>query len=408
MPRDAAFITWIDLTASDRDKVRRVLDLFNEKGTVDELGLGGIRDFISDALFPGTSILHTRLRYVLFIPWLYKFLESRYNRIRDIEHEARNLETQLINALKNHGEQKGIIGVESGQSLSRLPSNIYWSALVRWNIFVPNQSQSWYHKHFKQLARPVRHKQAEDAELMFESQATWHPHLPRFPESLLQSASFELSEEESEFIRGCIETNVSGSLLSWLAREGSSALASAEWCWEALSVWHAPAELQEIVELARRFSLHVEGAPLLYNLLLAETRRTIYGDHSGTDEAWIEHYRAALAKWAEKEAQEEGYNPEKLWAEAARRGAQIKAPLKDFIESWSQGLARCGPGGVADSRELRELIAYREKLLKGSRARLVNRNRLLDWKGDTGVGRLSFRWPNVRRILTDLHEGLSN
>ena len=60
MSASPAFLTCIDLTASDRDKVRRVLDLFNEPGTVDELGLGPIRDFLSDALFPGTSVLPTR------------------------------------------------------------------------------------------------------------------------------------------------------------------------------------------------------------------------------------------------------------------------------------------------------------------------------------------------------------
>ena len=46
-------LTWIDLTASDRDKMRRVLDLFNEQGTLDEMGLGSLRDTVSDALFPG-------------------------------------------------------------------------------------------------------------------------------------------------------------------------------------------------------------------------------------------------------------------------------------------------------------------------------------------------------------------
>jgi hypothetical protein len=50
----AASLTWIDLTATDRDKVRRVLDLFKEQGTVDELGLGSLRDLFSNALFPGT------------------------------------------------------------------------------------------------------------------------------------------------------------------------------------------------------------------------------------------------------------------------------------------------------------------------------------------------------------------
>ena len=67
-----ATLTWLDLTASDRDKMRRVLDLFQEQGTLDEMGLGSLRDVLSDALFPGTSYIHTRLRYVLFIPWLYQ------------------------------------------------------------------------------------------------------------------------------------------------------------------------------------------------------------------------------------------------------------------------------------------------------------------------------------------------
>jgi hypothetical protein len=58
-----ASISWLDLTAADRDKVRRVLDLFNEQGTVDELGLGSLRDMISNALFPGTSVLHTRTKH---------------------------------------------------------------------------------------------------------------------------------------------------------------------------------------------------------------------------------------------------------------------------------------------------------------------------------------------------------
>ena len=57
-----ATLTWVDLTTGDRDKMRRVLDLFNEQGTLDEMGLGSLRDALSDALFPGTSYIQTRLR----------------------------------------------------------------------------------------------------------------------------------------------------------------------------------------------------------------------------------------------------------------------------------------------------------------------------------------------------------
>ena len=84
-----ATLTWLDLTASDRDKMRRVLDLFKEQGTLDEMGLGSLRDVLSDTLFPGTSSIQTRLRYVLFIPWLYQRLETRRVRSGDVERAAR-------------------------------------------------------------------------------------------------------------------------------------------------------------------------------------------------------------------------------------------------------------------------------------------------------------------------------
>ena len=48
-------LTWLDLTASDRDRMQQVLDLYKEQGTVDEMGFGRLRDAPSETLFPGTS-----------------------------------------------------------------------------------------------------------------------------------------------------------------------------------------------------------------------------------------------------------------------------------------------------------------------------------------------------------------
>jgi len=114
-------LTWVDLTAADRDKVRRVLDLFNEQGTVDELGLGSLRDVLSNALFPGTSVLHTRLRYALFIPWIYREIES-WGGGYDVAHESRRLEMTLIGALAESDDPRGVIGIAARESLSRLAS----------------------------------------------------------------------------------------------------------------------------------------------------------------------------------------------------------------------------------------------------------------------------------------------
>ena len=94
-------LTWLDLTSGDRDRMRRVLDLFNEQGTIDEMGLGSLRDALSDALFPGTSSIHTRLRYMLFLPWMYQDLESRRLGSDQVAQAARKAEISLIDSLMN-------------------------------------------------------------------------------------------------------------------------------------------------------------------------------------------------------------------------------------------------------------------------------------------------------------------
>ena len=103
-------LTWVDLTASDRDRMRRVLDLFNEKGTLDEMGLGSLRDTVSDALFPGTSYIQTRLRYVLFVPWLCQRLEDKRVSSADVEQVARRKEIDLIRPLERSDDNESIIG----------------------------------------------------------------------------------------------------------------------------------------------------------------------------------------------------------------------------------------------------------------------------------------------------------
>ena len=66
---------WLDYSAQERKSMLEIVDLFREKGTVDELGLGVIRDAFADQVLPGTSTLQSRARYWLFVPWLYRQLE---------------------------------------------------------------------------------------------------------------------------------------------------------------------------------------------------------------------------------------------------------------------------------------------------------------------------------------------
>ena len=296
----AAALTWLDLTASDRDKMRQVLDLFKEQGTVDEMGLGSLRDAFSEALFPGISTIQTRLRYVLFVAWIYRELEARSTAASNVPNLLRKAELDLIGPLLRNGWSQGVIGERARGSLARQPSSVYWTALVRWGLFLHGRPQGWYHTHFTGLLRGRGAEEAtDDPGVIRTRQPNWHPRLPDPPSDFPYEASFDLTREEAEFLQGRLEERCAGTLLAWMAREGSDA--PTDGCfWDDSASTHARAGLRDTIELARRFSLHAEGMPLLYNLLLAERRHALHG---GDDEL-IAQYRQEIDEWAAKEAAE--------------------------------------------------------------------------------------------------------
>ena len=67
-----AVLAWLDYSEADQRRAREIVALFSQRESRDELGLGRIRDALSDTLFPGTSVLLTRARYLLFVPWLFR------------------------------------------------------------------------------------------------------------------------------------------------------------------------------------------------------------------------------------------------------------------------------------------------------------------------------------------------
>src|SRR3954469_23564447 len=117
--------TWLDYSARERRTMLGVVDLFREKGTVDELGLGTIRDAFADRLFPGTSTLQSRTRYWLFIPWLYQRLEAEKTKPANMDARARQRQAELVRALVSGGESEGVIGIEAKDKVLRPPSFVY-------------------------------------------------------------------------------------------------------------------------------------------------------------------------------------------------------------------------------------------------------------------------------------------
>ena len=129
-----AVLAWLDYSQADQRRAREIVAMFSQRESRDELGLGGIRDALSDTLFPGTSFVLTRARYFLFVPWLFREGARRGHGGPRLASWVDGRERQLIEALHKGGDLGGLIGGVAGPGVQNLPSSIYWSSLRHFRI----------------------------------------------------------------------------------------------------------------------------------------------------------------------------------------------------------------------------------------------------------------------------------
>jgi len=385
-----------------------MLQLFSDKDTVDDLGIGTVRDAISNTLFPGTSVIQTRARYFLFVPWLFRRAEQQHP--QRLAAKATDMERSLIETLRTGGDLAGLIGVDAGKNVRTLPSAIFWSGLIRYGIFlVPSLSIRQYGRH---VARGLATIDAED-EIADRTPSFWQRDIPDPPPDLFrfQTATFDLTREEAEWLCERIISSdrpERASLLSAYVRDlrRGQAPPDIDAMWDAPLPTDTPTLIARLVHHAERFSCAARGAALLYNLMLAEERSDALESTDGTSvdtyrrllDEWIAHAtRVRLAEWS---AQMDDF-----WDCVLDNAVRIPPTTRLFLDAWSNVLA-AGPGGIASSREARDLIRAREIQHKRGQARLANKKRLAEWSGYAGTTALVFRWPQVQRMLRDVATGL--
>jgi hypothetical protein len=391
-----SYLGWLDFTDSDRDRALQVIAALGEHDTVDELGLGNIRDALSDELFPGTSVLHTRARYHFFIPWLYLDLERRRVPSAEVASKARSAELALIDALKASGDTVGTIGIVAGQRLKNLPSQLYWQGQGRLGIRRFRGSRDQYHRALDRFYQMRGVGYARESDEAGDAPITnWDLSLPHPPADFPKSASLRLTQKEAVYLRERIIVSAPQSFFRYLA-ERSDSLSGVEWPWEYSHVTDMSTDAQNVVNHARNLSRVMQGAALLYNLILADKVRQ-------TDE--ISEFRSRLIEWGkqvERDREVHQWDLNEFWVRLAKTPARISTGARGFVSSWVER-ARSNPRMVADNEAARLLITDRERRVKGAQARVDGGRPLERWSRAAGLRPISYRWANVTAIINDLH-----
>jgi hypothetical protein len=196
---------------------------------------------------------------------------------------------------------------------------------------------------------------------------------------------------------------VPGSLLARLIEQRVE-IGDLEYPWDLRAFVKLSAALTEQLDHSFLLSLTINGAPLLYNLMLAEKSARPDKDELR------EGFEARLVGWA-REVQVsasavEGWDRSAFWDVVAKAGTRTPPPTRHFIDRWLDLVIDGDPSGLADNKAARKLISERERVVKRGRARLHNPQALALWGGDAGTARMVYRWPYVQRIVVDILAGL--
>jgi len=394
-------IAWLDASREDQRRMREIVNLFTQSESRDELGIGQVRDAFSDSLFPGTSTLHTRARYLLFVPWCFVAAAAKGGTAARGERRVEDNERALIAGLRDLGATDGLIGRVAGVAVKTLPSTLYWGALRQYAIV--------------QVAEPLDalgcrvSLDPDQEELAERVLGAWSPTLPPVPAGFPRhpETGFELSRAEAGWLQERMLGGTEGSLLHHLASDGNRPQANSDAPWDDPICHTSSPEVKRILEHARLFSLAVHGASFLYNLMIAE--RYVKAGHTRI-ESPVERYRDLLQEWAQECEENDGalsaWDRGAFWDLILAVNPQVRPVTHGFLSTWFDRVCGLELRQAAADEALRQLIARRERAQKGSQSRLTNDRLLAAWSGQSGTRRLTYRWDQVNRIIQDLHDGL--
>lgn len=397
---------WVLLS---RDALRRAEEHLreDEQGVRDEIGFLALHQAYADRFFPGTSVLQTRLRYILFVPWLYERVAKRTDR-RQVSRVMQQEEIGLARRLKQtYGMSSGVIGARSyPKPTSQPPSMVYWTALVNWGILRPMIDGSYpsrgnLHRMLSQSGSVSRLQ--DDDEYPLEEGCSFFVTLPDPPKHWDKPQvplCFDLSETEPRFIRRhLISVNRPGRLkdLCLLSRlvEHRVPVDRIGSLWSDAVFEAADTDDRGALLRAQQVAALVAVGRSVYAALVehiceAEDKRPMPQEHRTHLEEMIHKHRQEALKLDVDALEQDA--PQSL-------PQRILGVLRETQRWLRRGNHYLDLGALYEQSEIRR---------KGRRARLAQtlagRERRAEWssEGYPLAGPLHYRWGNVKRLLGDL------
>ncbi len=363
-------------------------------GVRDEIGFLTIHQRYADRFFPGTSVLHTRARYAVFVPWLFEDLAGLTGAAA--VRALRERERELAGRLKDAGESQVIGSRVYPKPSSQPPSTVYWNALAIWGILrLRLDGRTIPRAQAHRLLKGGGGASDDDGQPLLSFDPPFVP-LPDRPDSWRGGPiTLRLTTAEAAFLRERLARlrPVGRHELSLLARLVRTEAAAPSGMWSAEARAVAGADQASLVRAQQAASLAGVGRAV-YDALLE--RIVQVADKRETSTRHREHLAVVV--------EEHGPVAAKLDVDALEADVGVLPPKLRIVLTATKDWMGSKSG---DPAPLFDIYAAAEAR-KGPRARLAltpnGRARRLEWSSDEHglAGPLHYRWEQVSTLLNDL------
>jgi hypothetical protein len=394
--REATVEPSLGWTYLSREALARAKAQMDEEslGMRDEVGFLTIHQRYADRFFPGTSVLHTRARYAIFVPWLFEDLAGLVGPAAT--REMRERERVLAGRLSSAGESQVIGGRVYPNPSSQPPSTVYWNALAVWGILRPRPDgrtisrMQAYH-----LLKNMGLGTDDDGQPLLQSAAPFLT-LPERPENWQDGPiSLRLTVVEAAFLRERLAQlrRPESHELSLLARLVRTKATSPQGMWTAGVSKLAGSDRAPLLRAQQAACLACVGRAV-YDALLESVCETQDGLNTSTRHR--DHLSSVLEEYGPGAAE---LDVEALEIDIGALPSRLRAVLTATMD-W-MAVRPTNPAALLDVYTVAEGR-------KGPRARLAmtpnGRARRLEWSSDEHglAGPLHYRWGQVSTLLDDL------
>lgn len=367
---------WIDYSRQERDTIKELLKILGEPSSVDELGVGIVRDSISDLLYPGTSVLHTRAKYYILIPELFKkAMKSGLTTMPEVRKLIDSDQDKIARALRRAIDEEtgtkasGIIGGRSDRAVKMKPARIYWNAMRTTEMLChPNLSfddacaavASYNRKNQNTSIKYESDEAGGDAEdAAINGFSLFNAPCKQDIDDYIANPTLHLTKGEAmylieQFKRPLIMKNT---LMEYCLKNKQS---YAETAFSDIEIQsNMPSILSYNIELAKEFADFIYGAYIVYNLLYFE---------NGGDNATEEQKQYLEDKYSEWKQQTCGIPHREEILKLVRNHEHYKAALNKFLFDFEKAVMANTSDTCSD--EEKRLIRDRERFCKKGKAKI--------------------------------------